>query len=398
MNRPAANASPAEALSPAELQRYGRHLTLPGVGREGQQRLKAASVLVVGAGGLGSPLLMYLAAAGVGRLGLVDFDRVEKSNLQRQVLYGQRDVGRRKLKAAEERLAQINPHVRVERHGVRLSSENALEIIEGYDLVADGTDNFPTRYLVNDACVLAGVPNVYGSVFRFEGQVSVFATEGGPCYRCAYPTPPPPGQVPSCAEGGVLGVLPGLVGSVQATEAVKVLLGLGEPLVGRLLLIDALATDFRTLALRKNPDCPVCSSEPTVTELVDYEAFCGLPSSSTTENDQMSDQQSQVPEMSVQEFKARRDAGTAPFLLDVRKPHEYEITNLGGELIPLDELPERLGELETHRDEEVVVHCRTGGRSAKATQLLREQGYDAKNLKGGVHAWSDEIDASMPKY
>ncbi|PSQ81024.1 MAG: molybdenum cofactor biosynthesis protein MoeB, partial [Bacteroidetes bacterium QS_1_65_9] len=309
-------------------------------------------------------------AAGVGRLGLVDFDRVEASNLQRQVLFGQSDVGRPKLEAAEERLREINPHVEIERYETRLTSDNALDIIDGedYDLVADGTDNFPTRYLVNDACVMAGVPNVYGSIFRFEGQVSVFATEEGPCYRCAYEEPPPPGLVPSCAEGGVLGVLPGLIGSMQATEAIKVLLGIGEPLVGRLLLVDTLEAGFRTLRVEKNPDCPVCADDPEQTELIDYEAFCGLPSAdSDSQNGQaMSDSESQdqVPEITVQDYNARRGTDDAPFLLDVRKPHEYEITNLGGALIPVDELPDRLDELDAHEGDEIVVHCRTGGRSA----------------------------------
>lgn len=397
MESPPADAQ--QALSPDELQRYGRHLTLPDVGREGQEKLKASSVLIVGAGGLGSPLAMYLAAAGVGRLGLVDFDEVEASNLQRQVLYGQRDVGRPKLDAATERLREINPHVEIERYETRLTSDNAFEIIEdGHDLVADGTDNFPTRYLVNDACVMAGVPNVYASIFRFEGQVSVFATEGGPCYRCAYPEPPPPGQVPSCAEGGVLGVLPGLVGSMQASEAIKVLLGIGEPLVERLLLMDARGANFRTLTLDKNPDCPVCSDDPDQTELIDYEAFCGLPSSDPTNERAMSDASDDVPEISVSDYAARRDTDDAPFLLDVREPYEYEITNLGGMLIPLGELEERLDELDAHKGEEVVVHCRTGGRSAEATKLLRERGFEAKNLAGGVHAWSDEVDPDVPKY
>jgi adenylyltransferase/sulfurtransferase len=395
------NGTTSAELSTDELQRYSRHLTLPDVGREGQETLKASSVLIVGTGGLGSPLAMYLAAAGVGRLGLVDFDRVEESNLQRQVLFGQSDVGRPKLEAAKGRLREINPHVEIERYETRLTSDNALDVIgDGYDLVADGTDNFPTRYLVNDACVMVGVPNVYGSIFRFEGQVSVFATEDGPCYRCAYEEPPPPGLVPSCAEGGVLGVLPGLVGSMQATEAIKVLLGIGEPLAGRLLLLDTLEASFRTLRVEKNPDCPVCSDDPEQTELIDYEAFCGLPSadSDSTNGRAMSDSNDAVPEITVQDYNARRGTDDAPFLLDVRKPHEYEITNLGGELIPVDELPDRLDELEAHKDEEIVVHCRTGGRSAKATELLRSRGFDAKNLKGGVHAWSDEIDPSVPKY
>ncbi len=383
------------ALSPEEVQRYSRHLILPEVGRAGQEKLKASSVLLVGAGGLGAPLAMYLAAAGVGRLGLVDFDRVETSNLQRQILYGTGDVGRPKLEAARERLRSLNPHVEVTLHETRLTSENALEVIDSYDVVADGTDNFPTRYLVNDACVMTGTPNVYASIFRFEGQVSVFATEEGPCYRCAYEEPPPPGLVPSCAEGGVLGVLPGLVGTLQATEVLKLLLGTGEPLVGRLLLVDALGADFRTLKLRRNPDCPVCGEDPTQTELIDYQAFCGLPQNgSAKEEDAMN-----VPEITVQELKARRDAGMTPFLLDVRKPHEADIAAIGADqLIPVQELENRLNELEASPEEEIVVHCRTGGRSAKATQLLRARGFDAKNLKGGLHAWSEEIDPNVPKY
>ncbi len=390
-------AQPAAALSPDELQRYSRHLTLPDVGRRGQEKLKAASVLVVGAGGLGSPLAMYLAAAGVGRLGLVDFDRVEASNLHRQLLYATQDVGRPKLEAARERLQSINPHVRVDLHETYLTSENALSIIGGYDLVADGTDNFPTRYLVNDACVMAGVPNVYASIFRFEGQVSVFATEDGPCYRCLYAEPPPPGLVPSCAEGGVLGVLPGLVGTMQATEVVKMILGAGEPLIGRLLMIDTLAADFRTLTVGKNPDCPVCGENPSQTELIDYEAFCGLPPapSNGAENEAMSE----IPETTVQDLKKRRDEGTAPFVLDVRQPHEAEIADIGADqLIPVEELEGRLGELQAEPGQEIIVHCRTGGRSGEATKLLRAKGYDAKNLKGGTTAWSEEIDSSVPTY
>ncbi|WP_022835398.1 molybdopterin-synthase adenylyltransferase MoeB [Salisaeta longa] len=391
----ATSTADAATLSPDELRRYNRHLTLPEFGRAGQEKLKNASVLLVGAGGLGSPAAMYLAAAGVGRIGLVDFDQVEASNLQRQILYGTSDVGRPKLDAAAERLHDLNPHVEVDVHEVRLTSDNALDIIDGYDVVADGTDNFPTRYLVNDACVMTNTPNVYASIFRFEGQVSVFATEDGPCYRCLYEEPPPPGLVPSCAEGGVLGVLPGLVGTLQATEVIKLLTGIGEPLVGRLLMIDALAMNFRTLNIQKNPECPVCGAHPSVTELIDYEAFCGLPSATNgTESDDMA-----VPEISVQDLKKRRDAGDAPFVLDVRKPHEAEIANIGADrLIPLDELPERLAELEDQKEREVVVHCRSGGRSAKATALLRQHGFDAKNLAGGTLAWSEEIDDSVPTY
>lgn len=388
------------ALSPDELQRYSRHLTLPEFGQEGQEKLKASSVLLVGAGGLGSPAAMYLAAAGVGRIGLVDFDRVEASNLQRQVLYGTRDVDRPKLEAATERLEDLNPHVDVEAHELRLTSDNALDIIDEYDVVADGTDNFPTRYLVNDACVMTGTPNVYASIFRFEGQVSVFATEDGPCYRCLYEEPPPPGLVPSCAEGGVLGVLPGFIGSLQATEVIKLLAGIGEPLVGRLLMANALEMNFRTLDVRTNPDCPVCSDHPTVTELIDYEAFCGIEPASSTNGtaDDMAEDDA-VPEITVQELKQRRDAGNAPFVLDVREPYEAEIASLGADqLIPVDQLADRLAELDVGQDEEFVVHCRSGGRSARATKLLREKGYRASNLAGGVLAWSDEIDPDVPQY
>lgn len=386
-------------LSAAEKSRYARHLILPEFGLEGQQKLKASSVLLVGAGGLGSPLAMYLAAAGVGRIGLVDFDVVDTSNLQRQVIHGTKDVGRPKLASARDRIADINPHVEVELHNTHLSSENALEIIRGYDVVADGTDNFPTRYLVNDACVLAGKPNVYASIFRFEGQVSVFGMPPGaghdntPCYRCVYEQPPPPGLVPSCAEGGVLGVLPGLVGTMQATEVIKVLTGIGEPLVGRLLLVDALSMTFRTLKLRRNPACPVCGDHPTQTELIDYQAFCGLPAANGAA------EEAGVPEVTVTELKARLDRGDRPFILDVRKPHEYEIAHLSGVLIPVDELEGRLEELAAHREEEIVVHCRSGVRSARAVELLRARGFTgAVNLKGGILAWSDEIDPEMPTY
>lgn len=383
------------ALSTDEVQRYGRHLTLPEVGKAGQEKLKASSVLIVGAGGLGSPAAMYLAAAGIGRIGLVDFDTVEASNLQRQLLHGTSDVGRSKLASAQDRLRDLNPHVEIELHETQLTSENALGIVDGYDIVADGTDNFPTRYLINDACVLTGTPNVYASIFRFEGQVSVFGTSEGPCYRCAYPEPPPPGLVPSCAEGGVLGVLPGLVGTLQATEVIKMLLGIGDPLIGRLLLIDTLPMTFRTLKIQKNPDCPVCGDEPTQTELIDYEAFCGIPAQNGTD-----DTMHTVPETTVTDLHARREAGTSPFVLDVRKPSEAEIASLGADqLIPVDELPDRLDELKATKDDEIVIHCRSGSRSAKATQLLLDQGYtDVKNLAGGILAWSEEIDSSVPQY
>ena len=387
------------SLSSEELQRYSRHLTLPEFGREGQERLKNASVLLVGAGGLGSPAATYLAAAGVGRIGLVDFDRVETSNLQRQILYGTSDVGRSKLDAATERLNDVNPHVEIERHELRLTSENALDIIDDYDVVADGTDNFPTRYLVNDACVMTDTPNVYASIFRFEGQVSVFATEDGPCYRCLYEEPPPPGLVPSCAEGGVLGVLPGLIGTLQATEVIKLLAGMGEPLIGRLLMVDALEMNFRTLNVPTNPDCPVCGDDPSVTELIDYEAFCGIGDDSSSNGTTDVANDTSVPEISVHELKRRRDAGDAPFLLDVREPYEAEIANIGSDqLIPVDQLADRLDELEIDDGREVVVYCRSGSRSARATELLREKGYDASNLAGGVLAWSDEIDPDVRKY
>ena len=380
-------------LSPDELRRYQRHLTLPEVGVEGQKKLKAASVLLIGAGGLGSPLALYLAAAGVGRLGLVDFDVVDETNLQRQVLHGTKDVGRSKLASARDRLLDLNPYVQLDLHEVRLTSDNALALIADYDLVADGTDNFPTRYLVNDASVLTGTPNVYASIFQFEGQVSVFGMEEGPCYRCLYPEPPPPGLVPSCAEGGVLGILPGFVGTLQATEVIKLLLGIGEPLVGRLLLIDALSTTFRTFKVRKNPACPICSAHPTLTELIDYEAFCGLPATAPSA-------EQAVPEVTVHDLKARRDLGEAPFVLDVRKPFEAEIASLGADqLIPVEELADRLNELQAPRDQEIVVHCRSGVRSAQAVRLLHEAGYThAVNLQGGVLAWSDEIDPTVLKY
>jgi adenylyltransferase/sulfurtransferase len=372
-------------------------LTLPEFGREGQEKLKAASVLLVGAGGLGSPAATYLAAAGVGTIGLVDFDQVEASNLQRQILYGSSDVGRPKLDAAKERLNDLNPHVEVRTHELRLTSDNALDLIDEYDIVADGTDNFPTRYLVNDACVMTGTPNVYASIFRFEGQVSVFATEDGPCYRCLYEEPPPPGLVPSCAEGGVLGILPGFIGTLQATEVIKQITGIGKPLVGRLLMADALEMNFRTLKVQKNHDCPVCGENPMQTELIDYEAFCGIPSNDSTTNG--TDDVSQIPELSVQDLKKRQDAGDAPFLLDVRKPHEADIADIGADqLIPLDELEKRVDEVQAEPGSEVVVHCRSGGRSAKATKLLRDKGFDAKNLAGGTLAWSEEIDDSVAKY
>src|SRR5216684_4219814 len=377
-------------LSNEEVARYSRHLIMPEVGMTGQRKLKAASVLMIGTGGLGAPLGMYLAAAGVGRLGLVDFDVVEASNLQRQIIHGTSDVGRPKIESARDRLRDINPHIEIETHETRLTSQNALRIFANYDIVVDGTDNFPTRYLVNDACVLTGKPNVYGSIFRFEGQASVFATKEGPCYRCLYSAPPPPGLVPSCAEGGVLGILPGLVGVIQATEAIKLILGKGEPLISRLLLIDALDMNFRELKLRKNPDCPVCGTHPTVTRLIDYNEFCGIRGAETPVT-------SNVPEMQVEELKRTLDAGEDIFVLDVREPHEYQICNIGGHLIPLGDLPKRVHELDSSR--EIVAHCRSGTRSAKAVDFLRQAGFrKVYNLAGGILAWADRVDPKMPKY
>ncbi len=378
-------------LSKEEILRYSRHLIMPEVGMDGQTKLKAAKVLCIGAGGLGSPLALYLAAAGVGTLGVVDFDVVDFTNLQRQIIHTTADVGRPKLDSAAEKIKAINPYVEVRPFETRLTSANALDLFRQFDIVVDGTDNFPTRYLVNDACVLTGKPNVYGSIFRFEGQVSVFATEAGPCYRCLYPEPPPPGLVPSCAEGGVLGILPGLVGVMQATEAIKLILGAGEPLIGRLLLVDALAMKFRELKLRKNPDCPVCGKNRTITELIDYNQFCGI------RGEEKPVGESKMPEISVEELKSRRDAGEDIFVLDVREPHEYQICNLGGYLIPLNDLPKRVNELDSSR--EIVAQCKMGGRSAKAVDFLRQVGFTkVKNLTGGINAWADKVDPTMPKY
>jgi sulfur-carrier protein adenylyltransferase/sulfurtransferase len=377
-------------LSNDEILRYSRHLIMPEVGMEGQQKLKAARVLCIGAGGLGSPLALYLAAAGVGTLGIVDFDVVDYTNLQRQIIHTTADVGRPKLDSAAEKLKAINPFLNLRTFNTRLTSENALELFRDFDIVADGTDNFPTRYLVNDACVLTGKPNVYGSIFRFEGQASVFATEEGPCYRCLYPEPPPPGLVPSCAEGGVLGILPGLVGVMQATEAIKLILGVGEPLIGRLLLIDALAMKFRELKLRKNKDCPVCGTHPTITKLIDYNEFCGI-------RGEEKPVETGVPQMQVEELKRRLDAGDDLFVLDVREPHEYQICNIGGYLIPLGDLPKRVSELDSSK--EIVAHCRSGVRSGKAADFLRQAGFKKiHNLAGGILAWADKVDPQMPKY
>jgi sulfur-carrier protein adenylyltransferase/sulfurtransferase len=381
----------APQLSNEEISRYSRHLIMPEVALEGQKKLKAARVLTIGAGGLGSPLAMYLAAAGIGTLGIVDFDVVDDSNLQRQIIHGTSDLGRPKMESARDRIADINPNVRVEAFEEALTSENALEIFKDFDVVVDGTDNFPTRYLVNDACVLLDKPNVYGSIFRFEGQASVFYAKEGPCYRCLYPEPPPPGLVPSCAEGGVLGILPGAIGTIQATETVKLILGIGEPLIGRLLLYDALGMRFREMKLRKDPSCPICGENPTVTELIDYQEFCGIPQA----NAQAATDE--VPEITVQELKERLENGGDVTVLDVREPYEYEVANIGARLIPLGELPERLVELD--KDETFAIHCRTGGRSANAVKLLQDAGFEnVYNVKGGIVAWSEEIDPSVPKY
>jgi adenylyltransferase/sulfurtransferase len=379
-------------LSKEEIMRYSRHLIMPEVGMDGQLKLKHAKVLCVGTGGLGAPLGLYLAAAGVGRIGLVDFDSVDLTNLQRQILFGTNDIGRPKIEAAADRLQNLNPDIQINQFETCLTSENALDILKNYDIVVDGTDNFPTRYLVNDACVILRKPNVYGSIFRFEGQITIFGAPGGPCYRCLYPEPPPPGLVPSCAEGGVLGVLPGIVGAIQAAETLKLIIGKGEPLIGRLLLFDALAMRFRELKLRKNPECPVCGEHPTITKLIDYAEFCGVRGEEAA-----SPAQTTVPEIAPRELKARLDRGDDLFILDVREPHEYQICNLGGHLIPLGELSRRVNELDSSR--EIVAHCRSGKRSAEAVEFLRSAGFrKVLNLKGGILAWSDEVDASVPKY
>ena len=381
------------SLSKDEILRYSRHLIVPEVGMEGQLKLKAAKVLLVGTGGLGAPLGLYLAATGIGRIGLVDFDVVDFTNLQRQVIHFTKDVGRPKIDSAAEKMQAINPNVEIVKHEVALSSENAMEILKDYDLVVDGTDNFPTRYLVNDACVLLGKPNVYGSIFRFEGQATVFAYQGGPCYRCLYPEPPPPGLVPSCAEGGVLGILPGTIGLIQATEAVKLILGIGEPLVGRLLLYDALGMHFRELKLRKNPECPICGDHPTISKLIDYHQFCGVPQQPPKQESKLTDD-----EIEVTEVKEKLDRGDKFVLIDVREPHEYQICNIpAAKLIPLGEVGKRLGELDPEAD--IVIHCKSGMRSAKACGILKAAGFKhVRNMKGGILAWSDRVDRSVPKY
>jgi molybdopterin/thiamine biosynthesis adenylyltransferase/rhodanese-related sulfurtransferase len=382
-------------LTNDEIKRYSRHLIMPEVGVDGQRRLKAGKVLCIGAGGLGSPAAMYLAAAGVGTIGLVDFDVVDFSNLQRQIIHGTPDVGRSKLASAKDRLHAINPHVDIPTYETALSSENALELFAPYDVILDGTDNFPTRYLTNDACVLLGKPNAYGSIFRFEGQASVFATKNGPCYRCLYPEPPPPGLVPSCAEGGVLGVLPGIIGVIQATEAVKLIAGIGEPLIGRFLIYDALRMHFRELKLRKDPDCPVCGTHPTIKKLIDYEQFCGLrPAVAETAPVSASN----ALEISAVELKQRLDRGDKLRIIDVREPNEWQINRIpGAQLIPLGEIPRRYAELDP--DEELIIHCKVGGRSAKAADFLRSVGFKrVLNLRGGILDWIDKVDPTQPKY
>jgi sulfur-carrier protein adenylyltransferase/sulfurtransferase len=387
--------APPVTLSKDEILRYSRHLIMPEVGMEGQLKLKSAKVALIGTGGLGAPLGMYLAAAGIGRIGLVDFDVVDFTNLQRQVIHGTKDVGKKKLDSAAETMLDINPYVEIDRHETALTSENALDILKGYDIVVDGTDNFPTRYLVNDACVLLGKPNVYGSIFRFEGQATIFAYPGGPCYRCLYPEPPPPGLVPSCAEGGVLGILPGTIGLIQATETVKLILGIGEPLIGRLVLYDALAMRFRELKLRRNPECPVCGDHPTITKLIDYQEFCGIPNQVHQEAPMQASNDGDIEPVEV---KAKIDRGDRFVLLDVREPHEYQICNIPqAKLIPLGDLPKRVNELDSA--DEIIAHCKSGMRSAKAVDFLKQAGFKkVRNMKGGILAWSDKVDPSVPKY
>lgn len=393
-------------LSNEEIARYSRHLILPEVGMEGQQKLKAAKVLCVGTGGLGAPLALYLAAAGVGTIGLIDFDVVDESNLQRQIIHSQSTVGKLKVDSAEQMLKGLNKNVNIIKHNVMLTSANALEIFKDYDIIADGTDNFQTRYLVNDACVLTGKPNAYASIFRFEGQASVFATEEGPCYRCLYPEPPPPGLVPSCAEGGVLGILPGLLGVIQATEVIKFILGIGDLLVGRLLLVDALGMGFRTLKLRKNPNCPACGTHE-IKELIDYDQFCGIEKPTSVGPLEVARDKAVadaavvdgIPQITVEQLKKKLDAKENIFVLDVREPHEYPIANLGAPLIPVGTIESRLNEIAEHKNDEIIVHCRSGARSQKAALALKAAGFtNVSNLSGGILAWADKVDPSMPKY
>jgi adenylyltransferase/sulfurtransferase len=387
-------------LSNEEVERYSRHLIMPEVGMEGQKKLKAASILLIGAGGLGSPLAMYLAAAGIGCIGLVDYDVVDYTNLQRQIIHGTKDVGKPKLDSAKARMLDINPHVQVDTYPVPLTSANALEILEPYDVVIDGTDNFPTRYLTNDACVLLGKPNVYGSIFRFEGQLSVFYAKEGPCYRCLFPEPPPPGVVPSCAEGGVLGILPGTIGAMQATEAIKLILGIGESMIGRLVLYDALNMEFTEVKLRKNPNCPVCGENPTVTELIDYEQFCGAPAHDRSPYAAQEVDLNEVRQMTPVQLKERLDAGDDLFILDVRQSHEWEISNLeplGAKLIPQSEIMNHIDEFD--QNQEIVVQCRSGVRSANVIMIMQQLGFkNLWNLDGGINRWAQEVDSSLPVY
>jgi sulfur-carrier protein adenylyltransferase/sulfurtransferase len=389
--RPSIGHPPVASLTNEEILRYSRHLIMPEVGMVGQLKLKAARALLIGTGGLGAPLGLYLTAAGVGNIGLVDFDVVDFTNLQRQVTFGTSDVGKLKTEAVCARLTNLNPDVKITTYETKLTSENALDLFRDYDVIVDGTDNFPTRYLVNDACVLLGKPNVYGSIFRFEGQITIFGMPEGPCYRCLYPEPPPPGLVPSCAEGGVLGVLPGIIGSLQAMETIKLLIGQGEPLVGRLLLFDALAPKFRELRLRKNPHCPMCSTHRKIHKLIDYNEFCGIRGEEEPETDL------NVPEITARELKLRFNRGDELFILDVREPHEYQICNLKGHLIPLGELPRRVHELDSSH--EIVAHCRSGLRSAQAVDFLWKAGFrKVLNLRGGILSWSTEVDPTVPRY
>jgi adenylyltransferase/sulfurtransferase len=408
--------APAVELSNEEIRRYSRHLIMPEVGMEGQRKLKAASVLLIGTGGLGSPLALYLAAAGIGRIGLVDYDIVDESNLQRQVIHGQNTVGKPKLDSAADRIRDLNPHTQIDKYNVPLTSENALQLLEPYDVIIDGTDNFPTRYLVNDACVKLGKPNVYGSIFRFEGQLSVFYAKEGPCYRCMFPEPPPPGLVPSCAEGGVLGVLPGTIGTMQATEAIKLILGIGQPMIGRMLLYDALEMSFTTIKIRKNPDCPVCGVPADQVQLIDYEEFCGMPAHDRSAfHSHEYDQQTPVRQINVHELKERLEAGEDVLLVDVRDPHEWDIASLDDKLkIPKGKIQVAKNAILAGRklrdetelakiplDREVVLYCRSGSRSADAIRMLKEVGYDQDkllNLTGGILAWAREIDPSLPTY
>ncbi len=387
-----------DQLTNDEVRRYSRHLLLPEIGPEGQKRLKGSRALLIGAGGLGSPLALYLAAAGVGTIGIVDADVVDESNLQRQVVHGTSSLGRRKVESARERMLDINPMIDVIAHDEPFTGSNAMRIATGYDILIDGTDNFPTRYLSNDVSVFLGIPNVYGSIFRFEGQVSVFWGARGPCYRCLYPSPPPPGMVPSCAEGGVLGILPGVIGSLQATEAIKLLLGIGEPLIGRLMLYDALEMRFRELKLRKDPACPVCGENPTITEPIDYEQFCGVPAHDRSLSTQQHNEETMpVPEISVEELARIRESNEPHILIDVREPHEYQIANLGGTLIPLGQVAERASEIP--QEGRVIIHCRSGARSGQAVQYLQTLGYNnLENLAGGILAWADRVDPSVAKY